>query len=178
MTVIVALLRGVNVGGRGKLPMADLRAVAEGCGIDEARTYIQSGNLVGVTTARGTEPLARKLETAIASACAVTPDVTIRTRAQLAEVIERNPFRRRGEPLEHLHVAFGIDDAPAVIGIDDLERYAPEEVESIGRDLHLFLPGGMGRSKLASDLSRKGSRGTARNWRTITTLLEMAGDLG
>ena len=98
MTVIVVLLRGVNVGGRGKLPMADLRAVAEECGIDEARTYIQSGNLVGVTKARSTEALARRLEAAIASSCGVAPDVTIRTSAQLAEVIDRNPFVRRGEP--------------------------------------------------------------------------------
>ena len=178
MTVIVALLRGVNVGGKGKLAMADLRAVAEACGIGEARTYIQSGNLVGVTRARGTEPLARRLEAAIASSCGVSPDVTIRTTPQLSEVVDRNPFLRRGEAAEHLHVLFGIDEGAAVVGLDDLERYAPEEVEAVGRDLHLFLPGGMGRSKLAADLSRhKGAWGTARNWRTITTLLEMAQEI-
>jgi uncharacterized protein (DUF1697 family) len=178
VTVIVALLRGVNVGGRAKLAMADLRDVAAGCGIEDARTYIQSGNLVGTTSSRSTEKVARSLEEAIAGLGGVAPDVAVRTRAELAAVVRSSPFLRRGEDPGHLHVVFVMGKDKATIGLADPDRYRPAEIIAVGRELHLLLPDGVGRSQLAADLLRSKQRGTMRNWRTVTKLLEMAQELG
>jgi uncharacterized protein (DUF1697 family) len=174
MPVVVALLRAVNVGGK-TLSMAALRDAAGAAGIDDARTYIQSGNLVGRTKARSMEPLARKLEAAIADLGGVAPDVTLRTRAELAAAIDADPFVRRGEDSKHVHVWFGLQKGPApTSALPDAEVFAPEEVAAVGRDLHLFLPNGMGRAKLPVAIGRTKFHGTARNWRTVTTLLTMA----
>jgi uncharacterized protein (DUF1697 family) len=178
VTVIVAFLRAVNVGSGRKLPMADLREVAAGCGIDDARTYIQSGNLVGRTKARSTKTVARALEQAIAELGGVAPDVAVRTRAELAEVVSRSPFLARGEDPAHLHVLFMMGEGKATVGLADTDAYLPEEVIAVGRELHVLLPDGVGRSKLAVVLGKpKGPRGTLRNWRTVTALLAMADEL-
>jgi uncharacterized protein (DUF1697 family) len=179
MPVIVALLRAVNVGGQ-TLSMAGLRSAAEAVGIDDARTYIQSGNLVGRTTARSSDALARRLEQAIAEQGGFAPDLTVRTRAELAKVVDSDPFVRRGEDPKAVHVLFGLQKgAMPTKGLPDLDQFAPEEAVAVGRDLHLFLPRGMGKAKLPVALGRRstGIRGTARNWRTVTTLLAMADEL-
>ena len=174
VTVMVALLRGINVGGRGKLPMADLRAIATDLGFDDVATYIQSGNLV-LSTSASAASVTRDLAAAIAAGTSVTPAVLVRTRSQLAKVVRDNPFLARGEDAAHLHVTFTDGPAAAVVAQLDLPGYAPEEAIAVGKELHLFLPNGMGRSKLAADLARqKGPVGTTRNWRTVTTLLAMA----
>jgi uncharacterized protein (DUF1697 family) len=173
---MVALLRGVNVGGRGKLPMADLRAIAEDLGYGEVATYIQSGNLV-LTTSASAATVARDLAAAIAAGTSVAPAVVVRTRSQLAKVVRDSPFLARGEDEGHLHVTFTDGPASAAVAGLDLAPYAPEEATAIGKELHLFLPNGLGRSKLAADLSRqKGTVGTTRSWRTVTKLLAMADD--
>jgi uncharacterized protein (DUF1697 family) len=173
-TALVALLRGVNVGGKAKLPMADLRKIVAGCGYGDVRTYIQSGNVVFTAPGRPRDTaVAATLEDALAAATALTPAVIVRTGPQLAAVIEANPYLRRGEDPAHLHVTFGAGTAKAEVGIDDLARYAPEEAAAVGREVYLFLPNGMGRSKLAADFARRGSIGTTRNWRTVTKLLAM-----
>lgn len=178
MPVMVALLRAVNVGGKNRLAMADLRSIAEACGLEQARTYIQSGNLVFATAMRRTDAVAKKLTNTIAEAASVEPDVIVRTRSELASVVDRNPYRKRDEDPTHLHVVFMSGSAKASIESADLAAYAPEEAAAVGRQLYLFLPSGVGRSKLAADLGRQqGPGGTMRNWRTVTTLLEMANEL-
>jgi uncharacterized protein (DUF1697 family) len=179
MPVVVALLRAVNVGGQ-TLSMEGLRSAAGTVGIEDARTYIQSGNLVGRTTARSTEPLARKLEGAIADLGGFAPELTLRTRAELAKVVANDPFIGRGEDPKSVHVLFGLQAGPMPKkGLPDPVAFAPEEVVAVGRDLHLFLPDGMGKAKLPVALGRKstGLRGTARSWRTVTKLLAMADEL-
>jgi uncharacterized protein (DUF1697 family) len=181
MTVMVALLRGVNVGGRGKLPMADLRAVATACGYGGVRTYIQSGNLVLTADdpAPATGDVARTLRRAIAAATDVDPAVIVRTAAELVAVAAANPFLRRGEDPDKLHVVFLEGPAEGALDDVDLPAFAPEEAVATGREVYLFLPDGMGRSKLAVEIGRKGrpaKEGTARNWRTVTRLLAMAGE--
>ncbi len=171
---MVALLRGVNVGGRGRLPMADLRAIATGLGHGDVATYIQSGNLVLSTSDRPAR-VAVDLAAAIASSSSVQPAVMVRTRRQLAKVVRDNPFLARGEDEAHLHILFTDGPAAAAIAGLDLAAYAPEEAIAAGQDLYLLLPNGVGRSPLATDLARrKGAVGTMRNWRTVTTLLAMA----
>lgn len=171
---MVALLRGINVGGRGKLPMADLRAIATGLGYGDVATYIQSGNLV-LSTSDSAVRVARDLAAAIARSSGVQPAVMVRTRSQLAKVVRDNPFLARGEDEGHLHVVFTDGPAATAVAKLDLESYAPEDAIAVGRDLYLLLPNGVGRSALAADLGRqKGAVGTTRNWRTVTALLAMA----
>jgi uncharacterized protein (DUF1697 family) len=175
MTVMVVLVRGINVGGKAKLAMADLREIAEGCGFEQVRTYIQSGNLVCSTSARSSEAVAATLQKALAEGTDLQPLVMARTRDELAAAINDNPFLQRGEDPAHLHVTFLATGEKASLGSLDLSAYAPEEAAAVGSQLYLFLPNGMGRSKLAVDLGRrKGPSGTARNWRTTAKLLEMA----
>jgi uncharacterized protein (DUF1697 family) len=178
MTVMVALLRGINVGGRTSLKMADLRRVAEDLGYAAVSTYIQSGNLL-LSTSDPVAKVADDLAAAIAAASPVAPAVLVRTRAQLAKVVAGNPFLAAGADPGHLHVTF--TDGPAKPGLAavDLGRYAPEDAAAVGDTLYLHLPGGVGRSRLAADLARhKGTVGTTRSWRTTTKLLELAEAVG
>lgn len=177
MTIMVALLRGVNVGGRAKVAMADVRAAVEACGYTDVRSYIQSGNLVFSVPGRSSvTTVAGKLQRAIADATSVQPEVIVRTRAELAAVVDANPFLARGEDPAHLHVV--LTQAPmgrAGLASLDLAAYAPEEAVAVGTALYLRLPSGIGRSTLAADLARqKGPPGTSRTWRTITRVLAMA----
>jgi len=177
VTVMVALLRGVNVGGRTKLAMADLRAVAQDLGYDDVRTYIQSGNLVFSTTERSAGAVAKELAAALAKATSVQPEVVARTRAQMAKVVDGNPYLERGEDPAHLHVVF-MTAAGSKVKLPDLGAFAPEEAAAVGAQRYLFLPGGMGTSKLAAALGRqKGAVGTARSWRTVTKLLDLADEV-
>ncbi len=174
MTVLVALLRGINVGGRAKLPMADLRAIATELGYEQVATYIQSGNLV-LSSADAAAKVERNLAAAIAKGTDVAPAVIVRTRTQLAKVVRGNPFEARGDDPSLTHVVFMAGPAKAGLAEVDLATYAPEDAIAVGKDLYLHLPGGVGRSKLAADLGRqKGAVGTMRSWRTVTKLLDMA----
>jgi uncharacterized protein (DUF1697 family) len=173
---LVALLRGINVGGKTTLPMADLRRIVEGCGYEDVRTYIQSGNVV-LTAPDGTDPgdVADELAVAIATERSpLEPEVVVRTAGQLRAVVDANPYVRRGEDPKHLHVVF-TPGPRAAIGVDDLARYAPEEAVAEGAEIYFFLPGGVGRSPLAIEFAKRAKRsGTMRNWRTVTKLLDMA----
>ena len=177
MTAMVALLRGVNVGGKGTLPMADLRRVATDLGYEDVATYIQSGNLV-LRSSDSAAKVAKDLAAAIAALGGVKPAVMVRTLPQLRKVVEGNPFLRRGDDAAHCHVVFAEKAAAGSLRGMELDGYAPEEAIAVGKELYLFLPGGVGRSKLAGDLAKnKEAVGTMRNWRTVTKLLEMADGL-
>jgi uncharacterized protein (DUF1697 family) len=179
MTVYVALLRGINVGGRTVLPMADLRRVATGCGFESVQTYIQSGNLIFTSSARAAA-VAEQLELAIAAEGGPAPAVAVRTRAELSRVVDGNPYVERSTDPKQLHVAFAVRDAaPAAVDPSELQRFAPEELTVSGAQTYLFLPNGIGRSKLAEFLTRqKGAVGTVRNWRTVLKLLALAEAVG
>ena len=172
---MVALLRGINVGGKTTLPMADLRRVAKDLGYDGVRTYIQSGNLL-LRSAQPAATVARDLARGVAALGGVAPAVMVRTRAQLAKVVDSSPFPD-ADPA-HLHVVF-TDGRRATIPVADVDAFAPERVEAVGPDLHLLLPGGVGRSKLAQALAKAGgtTQGTMRSWKTVTKLVELADEV-
>jgi uncharacterized protein (DUF1697 family) len=175
---MVALLRGVNVGGRSGLAMSDLRNITEAAGFAPVRTYIQSGNVVFGSRRSDTMSVAKALRAAIAQATSLDPDIAVRTRAELAAIVRGNPYLKRGADPAHLHVVFLTGATKAAKPKLELDCYAPESVTAKGRELYLLLPNGIGRSKLAADLARgEGATGTARNWRTVTKLLEMADEL-
>jgi uncharacterized protein (DUF1697 family) len=177
MAVMVALLRGINVGGKTTLSMAKLRDVSEELGYADVATHIQSGNLVLRTSAAASK-VERDLAEAIAALGGVQPAVMVRSRTQLRKVVAGNPFLRRGEDPSSCHVAFCAKAAKAPLGRLHLADYAPEEAVPVGKELYLFLPGGVGRSRLAGDLAKdKTAVRTIRSWRTVTKLLEMAEEL-
>jgi uncharacterized protein (DUF1697 family) len=171
VTVHVGLLRGVNVGGKTKLPMADLRRIAEGCGFDDVRTYVQSGNVV-FRTSGAAAAVAKKLRSAIAAGTSLNPAIAIRSAEQLAKVVEQCPF----DDTANVHVTFLVEGAKHAAPKVEQEQFAPERYDVRGREVYLYLPNGLGRSKLAAALSKGAAAadGTTRNWRTVTAVLEMA----
>jgi uncharacterized protein (DUF1697 family) len=173
MTVFIALLRAVNVGGSGKLAMTELRALAEECGFGSVRSYIQSGNLV-FTSGQAAAAASAALTTAIRERAGLDIDVLLRSRAELASLIERNPFLERGADAAKLHVLL-TDSDPGKVGAG-LDQYLPEEAAAGKRAVYLFLPDGVGRSKLAVTVGKR-VPGTMRNWRTMTALLALADEV-
>ena len=175
MTAYVGLLRGVNVGGRNKLPMVMLRSTATGCGFSEVQTYIQSGNVV-FTSRLGAAKVIAKLHDAILTECGIDTRVVLRTAADLAAIVKKNPFLAQGVDEKLLHVSFLYDESAPTLDAVDAAVYAPDEIALAGTHAYVYVPNGLGRSKLANEsmLRKLGLMGTTRNWRTVTTLAEMA----
>jgi len=166
---VVALLRGVNVGGR-KLPMADLRELVESLGYDDVRTYIQSGNLIFRAAKR---PRPAELEAAIEQRFGLGVDVILRSPANLAAVVKRDPFPRAERSMLHVGFMAAKPSASAVAAIDG-EPFRPDEFAVVGTELYLHLPGGMGRAKLPEYVLRRLKVATTvRNWNTVTKLVEL-----
>ena len=166
MTVFIALLRAINVGGTGKLAMKDLSALCVELGFAEVRTYIQSGNVI--FQSRLSEPAIRsKLEQALTEKLGKPVDVVLRTAAELRAVLEANPFPR-AEPAK---VGVYFQSEPVKKGLLD-EVVAPggEEVRAGKREIYVHFPHGMGRSKLKLPAGGR----TARNLNTVAKLVELA----
>lgn len=172
MTRYVALLRGINVGGRNKVPMAALRDTCESIGCTEVATYIQSGNVV-LTSPVDAKKLRTALESAIAEQIGVAPVVVIRTDRQLADVVAGNPFPD-ADP-DHLHVAF-LSETPDPAQVASLAElnHPPEDVAVRGDEAYFCLPRGLGRAKIPELFGRRiKTPATVRNWRTVNKLLQM-----
>jgi uncharacterized protein (DUF1697 family) len=186
----LALLRGINVGGRNRVAMAELRRVVAALGHTDVATYIQSGNVVFTSADPDAAAVAAALERAVADDLGVPAAVVVLDRAELAAVVAGNPFPGEPDP-KRLHVVFtaaGLDaDAVAAVATEEeraRERGGRDEVRVRGRVLYLRTPDGLGRSELATRLARPaaGVRGTTRNWATVAALLAMlvpeAGSVG
>jgi uncharacterized protein (DUF1697 family) len=174
---LILLLRGINVGPHKRVAMPELRALLGDAGFEGVRTYVQSGNVV--LSGGGPAPeVAARVEALIEDRFGFSVDVIARTGDELAEVVARNPLADVAVDPKRYQVSFlDAEPDPAV-----LERIAalcaePERLVAIGRELYAWHPDGIGRSKLWAKLGGNGLgvRATARNWRTVTTLLEMAG---
>jgi len=167
----VALLRGVNLAGKNKVPMVELRALFESLGHTQVSTYIQSGNVL-FTSARPLKP--KSLETVIHDRFGFPVAVMLRTSQELAGVVDSNPFTRADT--SKLHVAF-MAGGPSRPAVDDLDRdrFRPEEFVLQGHDLYLYLPNGVGRTKLPAYLDRQlKTPFTIRNWNTVMKLIELS----
>ena len=171
----VALLRGINVGGRNKVPMAGLRSVLEESGCSDVATYIQSGNVVFTKKASDRGRLARRLERAIEDAFGVSPVVVLRTFDEIGRVVRAHPF---GEDTSKTYVAF-LAKEPSREDVRSLEQLdvAPDRLEVVGSDVYVQYPNGLQGARLsAAQLERRlRAPATVRNWRTVTRLAEMAG---
>jgi uncharacterized protein (DUF1697 family) len=172
----VALLRGINVGGHRKVPMAELRQVLEGLGYGAVRTYLQSGNAVFTAPAAASEEYAARVSEALAAHFGFAVDTLVRSAVELRAAAGRCPFPT--ERLDPAKLAVVFLDRPAAghpLAGADPARWAPDEVRIGERELFGYFPDGMGRSKLGDRLSWPGAVATTRNWRTVTKLLELTG---
>ncbi|MGC9497829.1 DUF1697 domain-containing protein [Streptomyces sp. WG7] len=177
-TMYAALLRGINVGGAKKLPMAELRSLLEGLGHDAVRTHLQSGQAVFASGHGDEEALAAELTRAIEKHFGFAVDVIVRDHAYLRAVAEACPFPAADLEAKQLHVTYfsAPVDAERFAAIDQ-PAFLPEEFRLGDRALYLYAPDGLGRSKLAEALARprvnKGLIATSRNWNTVTKLVEL-----
>ena len=169
MTRWVALLRGVNVGGHRRVPMADLRRGLADAGLADVQTYLQSGNAVFTGGPDDEDEVAALVRKVVAATCDVDCDVVVRTGAELADVVARNPWPERAASPKLLNVLFlssAVEPRVQRIGEN-------EEVAADGREVWVWYGDGAGRSKLT--LAASGVVVTARNWTTVTALAELAG---
>jgi uncharacterized protein (DUF1697 family) len=178
MPVLVSLLRGINVGGHNLIRMEALRAVYESLGLQDSQTYVQSGNVVFRTQDRNFPRIAKQIEGAIERTFGFRPAVIVRTPAELKDVIATNPFaERRGIEPNKLLVVFlaGSPDENARAKVLAIKT-DPEELRMQGREVYMYFPDGMARPKLTWMAIEKMLKipATARNWNTVTKLLEMA----
>ena len=168
MTVYVALLRAINVGGTGKLPMKDLVALCTGLGFTKVRTYIQSGNVV-FESRKAEEAVRKGLEGALAKALGKPADVAVRTAAELAAVLADNPFPKA--PPAKVGVAFLSGHLPKA-ALKEVVIPGDEEVVLGRREVYIHFPHGMGRSRLK--LPKAWGPATVRNVNTVAKLAAMA----
>jgi uncharacterized protein (DUF1697 family) len=173
----IALFRGINVGGSHMLPMKELKWLLEKFGCVEVHTYIQSGNVVFRSGIADAESLATQLTQAVSRTHGFSPRVMVLTLRELEGAVAGNPFREAEENPKSLHLFFlaASPKAPDLKSLHALQAET-ERFALKGRVLYLLTPEGFGRSKLAARVERLlGVEATARNWRTVTTLLDMAG---
>jgi|SRR5438874_6223969 uncharacterized protein (DUF1697 family) len=178
MSVIISMLRGVNVGGHNQIRMEALRTLYEQLGMEEPRTYVQSGNVVFRTKERDLQKLRKLLEDGIERSFGFRPDVILRTIPELRKAIANNPFAtRKGiDPGKLLVTFLASDPNPEARKKVLAMETDPEELRIAGREVYIYFPNGAGRSKLAWAAIAKslGTTGTGRNWTSVTKLLELA----
>jgi uncharacterized protein (DUF1697 family) len=169
MAVYVALLRAVNVGGTGKLPMSDLKELCEKAGFSKVRTYIASGNVVLETRMTETQ-VKTALETALAAYAGKRVGVLIRTAAEMADVLASNPFP---DAPGNRTVAIFLDESPPSDALERITGRDDEDVELGKREIYVRYGEGMGHSKLKIPAAKEG---TARNINTVSKLVAMASE--
>lgn len=178
MPTFVSLLRGINVSGKNRIPMADLRALYEQHGHTDVVTYVQSGNVVSRVGTRSAHAVEESLAAAIAADLGLEVAVLVRTPAELGRVLARNPFVAEGADPTKLHVTFLATEPPrATATALDGAQFEPDRFRVQGREVYVSCPGGYGRTKINNTwFERKlGVSATTRNWNTLSRLVALAG---
>jgi uncharacterized protein (DUF1697 family) len=172
----IAFLRGINIGPNKRVPMPRLRELLAEHGYEDVKTYVASGNVV-LTSKAKPRKLEKELEKLIEDEWGFEVAVVVRTRAELADVIERNPFADIADNPKFMQVSFlsGKPDKENAKKINDA-CVEPEQVAIDGKEIYAWHPDGIGRSDLAKLLATKklGVTVTARNWNTVLAMLELA----
>ncbi len=176
-TTHVALLRGINVGGRNAIAMADLRAFLQDLGLENPRTLLQSGNaLFGSRASPGR--LEERLEAEAAKRLSLQVDFIVRSATEWSQVITDNPFRKEATADPSHLLLMCLKTAPSTASVEALQAAVSgrELIRAAGRQLYLVYPDGIGRSRLTGALIEKTlrTRGTARNWNTVLKLAALA----
>ncbi len=167
MSSYVALLRAVNVGGTGKLPMADLRTLCEEAGLGHVRTYIASGNVV-FTSSLSASKIKAILETRLKSYAGKSVGVVIRSALEISEILAENPFP---EAAPNRSVVIFLDESPPDDALESMTGRNGEKVRLGKREIHVHYGDGMANSKLKIPAARNG---TARNMNTVARLAKMS----
>jgi len=176
---LVLLLRGVNVGGKNRLPMSCLQTVCEEAGCREVRTFIQSGNVVCSAPPKQVAALPGQISRRLLERFGLTVPAVLRTAPQLRAAVAGNPFLADGADPDQLHLVFLADrPSAAQVAALDPERSPPDRFAVRGREVYLCVPQGMAKTRLTSAYldGTLGTVGTARNWRTVSTLLSLVTD--
>jgi uncharacterized protein (DUF1697 family) len=163
----IALLRAVNVGGTGKLPMADLKAICGDAGFTRAQTYIASGNVVFESKA-APKKVKSELESRLHAYAGKPVGVVVRTASEMKAVLEANPFPKAAP---NRTVAIFLDDPPPSDALAQAVGMKDEEIKLGGREIYVHYGNGMGTSRLRIPAAKTG---TARNMNTVRKLVEMA----
>ena len=175
--VTIALLRGINVGGKNRLPMKELAALFVDAGCEDVRTYIQSGNVVFRTGSTEGEDISTVISASILSRLGYQIPVITRTAREFQEIVQANPFVEAGAEADKLHFMF-LAELPDSANVEalDTDRSPGDEFAVLGREIYLHCPNGVARSKLTNSYfdSRLSTTSTTRNWRTTLKLLELA----
>jgi len=178
MPVLISMLRAVNVGGRSQIKMEALRALYSSLKFENPQTYVQSGNVIFKTNERDLALIAKRIQQSIEKKFTCRPEVILRTAAELRSVIAKNPFAKRAniEP-NKLLVTFLASD-PGNEARENLrkQKFAPEELHVADRELYIYFPNGIGKSRLPWPRLDKilQTSGTGRNWNSVTKMLEIA----
>jgi len=170
MGAFIALLRAVNVGGTGKLPMSELKAMCEELGFGSVRTYIASGNVV-FTSRKSEAAIKTALEKRLEAYAGKPVGVLVRSAAEMVQVLADNPFPKAAP---NRTVAIFLDGKPAKDTLADVRGQKEEEIRLGRREIYVHYGDGMGQSKLVIPAARTG---TARNINTVATLARMAAEL-
>lgn len=172
----LALLRGVNLGGKNRLPMKDLAQIFDRSGCADVRTYIQSGNVVFQAPDGILEALPSRIGEQIEKQFGFRCPVILRTAKQLGDTIRNNPFLKAGADENTLHVLF-LADVPGASDVRKLDpnRALPDTFAVRKRDVYLHLPNGVARTKLNNNYfdTKLATISTGRNWRTVLKLVEL-----
>jgi uncharacterized protein (DUF1697 family) len=178
MTRHIALLRGINVGGHNKVPMADLRRVLEEAGFEDVKTYVQSGNVALSAAEKSPGKVGRNVEKAIEDAFGFDIAVVVRSRDEIAALVEDDPLGDVATEPKYRIVVFLAEklDRKRLADVDP-DEFAPEAFALRDYEIVMWAPDGQRDSKLVKTLTEKrtGVVGTARNWRTVEKLLDLAG---
>lgn len=173
----VALLKGINLASRRRVAMADLRELVQELGYEDVATHLQSGNVV-LTSSERPERVARRMRAAIADRLGMDVEVVVRTGAQMAAVVDGNPFGDEASDGARLLVLFlsAEPDAALARGLDD-EDVGGDRIRARGREIYVWCPDGVRNSPALAAVERRrlGVTATARNWNTVLKLREMAG---
>ena len=172
----IALLRGINVGGKNKLPMQALIGICAEAGCIAVQTYIQSGNVIFQAHSESAEEISLKIAALMTERFGYRAPVVLRTAKQLEEAIRGNPFLEQNLPPETLHVMF-LADLPSAEQVASLDpaRSAPDAFAVRGSEIYLHLPNGVKDTKLTNAYfdAKLATVSTSRNWKTVTTLLQL-----
>ncbi len=176
----MALLRGINVGGRKIIKMDQLRESFEAMGLEDVKTYVQSGNAIFKAAKKSEETLSREIQDRILRDFGFSVSVIVVSSEEINRAIKGNPFvRKKGVDTSKLHVTF-LSQAPERSAVKALEALPakPDEFRHSGKTIYLHCPNGYGTTKLSNNTLERvlSVRATTRNWRTVNKLYEMSAE--
>jgi uncharacterized protein (DUF1697 family) len=181
MTVIISMLRGVNLGSHNRIKMDELRAVYESLKLEDPRTYVQSGNVLFKTKERDETKLSARIQNAIEKKFGFLPDVILRTTEELRKAVAKNPFagRKDIDPSKLLVTFLGANPGAEVSEKLRALDTAPEELCMHGREIFIYYPNGLARPKFQWIKAEKILKVacTGRNWNSVTKMLAMAEEM-